>query len=154
MNLTCFECGSPARHAHHVVPKSRGGQRTIPLCVACHHKAHAIDTATLQRESNNRNALVDDHEYRKECVWQYVNKNPRCSTRDIRDAGLYDGILPNMMYQELRSMVVQGYLIKQGKGKGHEHHYTTGQPFSTTIAEEIRHADAARISAFIARAQA
>lgn len=36
----CFECGSPAKHNHHVVPKSLGGTKTVPLCEACHPKAH------------------------------------------------------------------------------------------------------------------
>lgn len=40
MAKTCFECGLPAEHQHHVVPKSLGGTKTIPLCVACHSKVH------------------------------------------------------------------------------------------------------------------
>ena len=36
----CFECGSKADHAHHVVPRVMGGVRTIPLCTGCHGKVH------------------------------------------------------------------------------------------------------------------
>jgi hypothetical protein len=36
----CFECNAIAEHDHHVIPKSRGGKKTIPLCVKCHSKAH------------------------------------------------------------------------------------------------------------------
>ncbi len=36
----CFDCGRPAVHNHHVVPKSLGGIRTVPLCEVCHDKAH------------------------------------------------------------------------------------------------------------------
>ena len=36
----CFECGKPAQHDHHVVPKSRGGTKIVPLCEDCHGKAH------------------------------------------------------------------------------------------------------------------
>jgi hypothetical protein len=36
----CFECGSPADCRHHVVPRSRGGTATVPLCFRCHDKAH------------------------------------------------------------------------------------------------------------------
>lgn len=36
----CFECDSEATHYHHVVPRSLGGIRTVPLCSACHPKAH------------------------------------------------------------------------------------------------------------------
>jgi hypothetical protein len=36
----CFECGKPAENNHHVVPKSRGGTKTVPLCAACHALIH------------------------------------------------------------------------------------------------------------------
>ena len=36
----CFECGDPAQHEHHVVPRVRGGTKTIPLCLKCHEKCH------------------------------------------------------------------------------------------------------------------
>lgn len=50
----CFECGSEeAIHQHHVVPKSRGGTRTIPLCAPCHGRAHG-------RRGADIGALVSD----------------------------------------------------------------------------------------------
>ena len=36
----CFNCGAPAHHDHHVVPRSIGGVATVPLCGDCHGKAH------------------------------------------------------------------------------------------------------------------
>lgn len=50
--IACFECGSTENlHDHHVVPKSRGGTKTIPLCHQCHAMAHGksgnFDIATL-----------------------------------------------------------------------------------------------------------
>lgn len=42
---SCFECGGKAKHAHHIVPKSLGGKRTIPLCLACHGAVHRQDLA-------------------------------------------------------------------------------------------------------------
>lgn len=36
----CFECDRPAEHDHHVVPRSKGGTRTVPLCEECHGKVH------------------------------------------------------------------------------------------------------------------
>ena len=38
--MTCFECGNPAEHNHHVLPKSLGGQNTIALCSKCHALIH------------------------------------------------------------------------------------------------------------------
>jgi len=49
----CFECDSKADHAHHVVPHSRGGTRTIPLCEGCHGKAHGVGI-------NNHRKLVKE----------------------------------------------------------------------------------------------
>lgn len=51
----CFECDRPAVHEHHVVPKSRGGGRTVPLCEKCHAKAHhrkrAMTTSRLTKDA-------------------------------------------------------------------------------------------------------
>ncbi len=38
--LICFECDKPAEFNHHVVPRSKGGTRTVPLCAKCHGKIH------------------------------------------------------------------------------------------------------------------
>ena len=36
----CFECSGKADHEHHVIPRCRGGTRTVPLCIRCHGLAH------------------------------------------------------------------------------------------------------------------
>jgi hypothetical protein len=43
--MKCFECGleNVAIHQHHVVPKSLGGTKTVPLCEICHSKIHGKD---------------------------------------------------------------------------------------------------------------
>jgi DNA invertase Pin-like site-specific DNA recombinase len=41
-----------AEHRHHVVPKSKGGTRTISLCAKCHakvHGKHLLKTSALTR---------------------------------------------------------------------------------------------------------
>jgi hypothetical protein len=38
----CFECGEPYGEMHHVIPRVRGGTKTIPLCVECHCKVHGL----------------------------------------------------------------------------------------------------------------
>lgn len=53
-DVRCWECGAlPPLHDHHVVPRSKGGTRTVPLCEACHGKAHhrggAMATTELTR---------------------------------------------------------------------------------------------------------
>lgn len=39
-HMLCFECDQPADHQHHVIPRSRGGTRTVPLCAGCHGLVH------------------------------------------------------------------------------------------------------------------
>ena len=48
----CFECGRPAKHNHHVVPRSFGGTQTVPLCYECHGKVHGRNFA------NHRNLTL------------------------------------------------------------------------------------------------
>jgi len=50
MTDPCFECGQPAECDHHVVPQSRGGTKTVPLCGACHAKAHHQDKNMTTRK--------------------------------------------------------------------------------------------------------
>lgn len=39
--LCCFECGSTEEiQMHHIVPKSRGGEKMISICYCCHQLAH------------------------------------------------------------------------------------------------------------------
>jgi hypothetical protein len=42
--MQCFECGTTENlHHHHVVPRSLGGTKTIPLCGLCHGLVHSRD---------------------------------------------------------------------------------------------------------------
>ena len=40
--MKCWECEIETEHIHHhhVIPRSRGGTKTVPLCQPCHSKAH------------------------------------------------------------------------------------------------------------------
>lgn len=50
---TCFECGGSATVDHHVVPRSRGGTKTVELCDQCHGKVHgrSMETKHLTLEA-------------------------------------------------------------------------------------------------------
>lgn len=58
--MKCWECEIETNeiHDHHPVPQSRGGTKTIPLCVGCHAKAHHMDknmtTSVLTKEALDR----------------------------------------------------------------------------------------------------
>lgn len=45
----CFECGEPSTVQHHVVPRSKGGTRTVPLCDLCHRKVHGRGCLDIKR---------------------------------------------------------------------------------------------------------
>lgn len=51
----CFDCDSVNDiHQHHVVPRSLGGTRTVPLCSRCHGLVHGRDMtrgAVLARQA-------------------------------------------------------------------------------------------------------
>jgi len=56
----CFECGQSATEDHHVIPESRGGTKTVPLCGKCHDLVHGWgnerrdDHITLTKEGLQR----------------------------------------------------------------------------------------------------
>lgn len=60
MTTLCFECDAIADHWHHVVPKSKGGVRTIPLCQQCHakvHSPHLLTTCRLTKDAMQQKRL-------------------------------------------------------------------------------------------------
>jgi len=61
----CFECGEVrGLHNHHVVPRSLGGTKTIPLCERCHGLVHEKDlrigalTSRALQHKRSRGELV------------------------------------------------------------------------------------------------
>jgi hypothetical protein len=58
----CWECGkSEEVHYHHVVPRSKGGTKTLPLCLECHGKVHGkkMNSSSLVKAAYKR--LVAEH---------------------------------------------------------------------------------------------
>lgn len=53
IDTKCFECGGPAAHLHHVIPRSKGGKNTVPLCQECHGLVHfrVDDAGSLLRHA-------------------------------------------------------------------------------------------------------
>jgi hypothetical protein len=46
--MVCFECGQKAKEKHHLIPKSLGGTRTVPLCGSCHCKIHGVGGSRIE----------------------------------------------------------------------------------------------------------
>ena len=109
--MKCFECNNIAEHQHHVIPKVKGGNNTIPLCAECHSKVHNktmagsyLTTLGLMKSTKEYLAYIYWHyvimrhsikEISIECEKseQWV-KNQIKRMRSIRPADLMDIIYP------------------------------------------------------------
>ena len=58
----CFECGTIGPvDLHHVVPKSKGGTKMIPLCLSCHTKVHGDNMLNFRKLANeSRKKIIED----------------------------------------------------------------------------------------------
>ena len=55
----CFECGATEDlQQHHVVPRSRGGTKTVTLCTQCHGKAHGRDLKGLEHSRLTKEGIA------------------------------------------------------------------------------------------------
>jgi hypothetical protein len=60
---------------HHLVPRSRGGQETIPVCLDCHNSIHAFFTnKELENSYNSVDDLLADEKFAKHIKW--LSKQP------------------------------------------------------------------------------
>jgi hypothetical protein len=98
----CFECGEPKQDMHHIIPKSKGGTKTIPLCAKCHGLVHGRDFVKhrqLHKEGVERAKLLGKYKGRvagsgesKEVVLEkykpvieILNREPTMSLKKIAD---------------------------------------------------------------------
>jgi hypothetical protein len=70
--MKCFQCNNNAEHQHHVVPKSKGGTKTIPLCVECHSKVHNKSMAGIYL--TKLGLMRSMKPYHAFIFWEYVIK--------------------------------------------------------------------------------
>lgn len=97
----CFECGKPKDDMHHVIPKSKGGTKTIPLCSKCHglvHDRNFVKHRKLMLEGIEKAKLLGKYTGRKEgtklsdekllakhgIIVELVNKYPTMSLRKLK----------------------------------------------------------------------
>lgn len=60
---------------HHLVPKSRGGRVTEPICLDCHRMVHVLfDNRTLERELSTVEALQAEPRMARYLAW--IAKRP------------------------------------------------------------------------------
>ena len=56
----CFECGNKKEVDHHVVPKSKTGTKTVPLCHRCHGKIHSKNLMKMQNLSKQKHKKMKE----------------------------------------------------------------------------------------------
>lgn len=73
----CILCNRdvPFLTDHHVVPKSRGGKKSIAICRDCHRQLHALfDNKTLERQLCSVELIMANNEFCKYLKW--ISKRP------------------------------------------------------------------------------
>lgn len=71
-NTICFECGKSADVDHHVIPRSKGGTKTIPLCNQCHSLVHDAKLISLGELISNGKVIASELKNRQKVVKLFV----------------------------------------------------------------------------------
>jgi len=71
MTGECPLCGRTARLTdHHLVPRTRKGKETVPICEGCHRAVHAFfSNKELETRYNTVDALMADVGFAKQIRW-------------------------------------------------------------------------------------
>jgi hypothetical protein len=96
----CFECGSSEHiHQHHIIPKSLGGTKTIPLCETCHGRVHQKD-------------LVKFNNLAKEGRKRYVENGGKLGRKE-GSAESIETFMNKPVNIEIKQLVEQGYSVRK-----------------------------------------
>jgi hypothetical protein len=70
--VNCPLCNRDIEHTsdHHLVPRSRGGKETLPVCLDCHKSVHAFFTnKELEDKYNTVDSLLADEKFSTHIKW-------------------------------------------------------------------------------------
>jgi transposase-like protein len=96
----CFECGGNEHiHQHHIIPKSLGGTKTIPLCETCHGKVHQKD-------------LVKFNNLAKEGIKRYVANGGKLGRKEGSSESI-EKFMSKPMNIEIKQLVEQGHSVRK-----------------------------------------
>lgn len=72
---------------HHLIPKSRGGADTLPICLDCHNAVHAFFTnKELEETYHSVEKLLSDEKFEKHIKWlAKQNPNKRHKSKRVRE---------------------------------------------------------------------
>ena len=96
---TCFECGTTeCIQRHHVVPRIRGGTKTIPLCVKCHAKVH-------DKKSMASGALISEGIKKQQKQGRWFGRPPYGYKLDASKKGL----VPRLQEKSILDLVLEKF---------------------------------------------
>ena len=124
--VKCFECGNEAKNKHHVIPKSKGGFKTIDLCEKCHSLIHnkKMDSGYLTKLGLMKKrydfyrilfielVLCESHVDVVENVFKYNNLNFNNFFQNMIDVDSKDFI--EMIFEDKKSLIEQLDNYKKG----------------------------------------
>jgi len=133
MEIKCFNCGMKAEHNHHVVPRSKGGIKTVPLCNSCHSKVHngtmskkyltvlgliKVDKYILCRifflffiEEKTEQSIGDDMDRTKENIKNQIKRMQQITIEDLLD------VFEPILKLETLNLYTREYVIKKLKNQ-------------------------------------
>ena len=106
MKYRCFECGSKENiQHHHVVPRVKGGTKTIPLCQICHAKVHGDHMLKIQKL-----AAIGRKRKVKERIEQGM---PTGLGRPFNSNETVEQFLNKPVNLEIKRLLMEGFRIKK-----------------------------------------
>jgi DNA invertase Pin-like site-specific DNA recombinase len=75
--IPCFECGRPASVQHHVIPRSKQGTKTIPLCNECHSLVHDAKLVSIAELSLRGKEIARSLQNREKVVQLHLEGTPK-----------------------------------------------------------------------------
>jgi len=127
--MVCFDCGNAGdMHQHHVIPKSVGGNETIPLCMECHGKVHERSFTNHRELTIKGLAAAKARGVKLGNVSNLTNRDTTKATAAKRDKSMANNVKMQVIMadieaehgsQSLRGMAAllnnAGYTTSQGK---------------------------------------
>lgn len=101
-NLVCFDCGQPAHVEHHVVPRSKGGKKTVPLCNYCHSLVHDAKLISISELSIQGKILANEIKNQETVLRLFkegVEKTKIAKQLNISRNSVYNILKKNGLYQ-------------------------------------------------------
>jgi hypothetical protein len=87
----CYECGSTEDiQYHHIIPESKGGGMTIPLCIICHGKVHDVDFVKMKKLQKEGIERAKQNGVYSETIEEFLSKPSHSEAVRLIDTWRFD----------------------------------------------------------------